>query len=167
MPPQPLDYRTASTTRRRTNAPRIAVAGVLSAAVGVLWEIVAVKSMGGRLDDTFRPYFVLPGILAGVVAGSFTIWTRHRTGGRESILWTIATYYIGIFCFGGSLFVAEVIGSVARLNPFWASIDISHGAKLFIAVLVYGTFPFGIVLLPLCLLSRLLVWHVYRCLPGE
>src|SRR5687767_13665997 len=70
-----------------------------SLAVGMVWNVLAVCLMGGRVVGAFKPGWLLAGALAGVAAGLFTVWSRRRTDGSETFLYGLANYYIGIFVY--------------------------------------------------------------------
>jgi hypothetical protein len=80
---------------------------LVSLLLGMAWNVVAVCLMGGRLADAFRPSFLVAGALAGVAAGLFTVWSRLRRDGKESLLYGVLTYYLGMFAYWASIVVIQ------------------------------------------------------------
>ena len=133
---------------------------LLSIALGIVWNVIAVCLMGDRPFDAFRPSWLLAGAFAGVAAGMFTIWSRRRRNGRESFLYGIATYYLGIFVYwAGFLFIERVIMCVQHGG--WTDFDLPDHLRMIVFFLVYGTIWFGIILIPLSFLSRHVIWKIY------
>jgi len=131
-----------------------------SIGLGIVWNIIAVRLMGGRLVDAFSPGWVLAGALAGVAAGTFTIWSRRRRDGRERFLYCIATYYLGIFVYWASYVVIQRIIMCVQ-HGGWTDFDLHDHLNLIFIFLVYGTIWWGIILIPLCFVSRYALWKIY------
>ena len=132
----------------------------VSIAVGIVWNVVAVCLMGGRPADAFSPSWLLAGTFAGVAAGMFTIWSRRRHDGRESILYGIATYYLGIFVYWVS-FVVIQRAIVCVQHGGWTDFNLRNHLMLILLFITYGTVWFGIILVPLSFLSRHVLWKIY------
>ena len=150
-----------SKIRRATESPNRYDGDVVivSVALGIVWNVVAVRLMGGTLADALSPAWLLAGAIAGVAAGGFTIWSRRRRHGEESIADGLATFYLGMFAYWlGFLIIQRVIMCVQHGG--WTDFDLYDHVNLIIIFFSYGT-VLGIALIPLCFLSRYLVWNVY------
>jgi hypothetical protein len=132
----------------------------VSIGLGIVWNVVAVCLMGGRFVDAFSPGWSLAGAFAGVAAGLFTIWSRHRRAGREGFLYGIATYYLGIFVYWIS-FVVIQRAIMCVQHGGWTDFDLRDQLKMIFIFLIYGTVWFGVILIPLCFLSRHGLWKIY------
>jgi hypothetical protein len=132
----------------------------ISIILGIIWNVVAVKLMGGRLPDAFSPGLLLAGAFAGVAAGRFTIWSRQRRGGKESVPYGIANYYVGIFVYWAAFVVIERV-IICIEHGGWTDFDLRDHIKLILIFLFYGTVWFGVILIPFCFLSRFLLWKIY------
>ena len=132
----------------------------VSIALGIVWNVVAVCLMGGSLLDALAPAWLLAGALAGVAAGVFTIWSRRRRDGRESFLYGIANYYLGIFVYWVS-FVVIQRAIMCVQHGGWTDFDLHDHLKLILMFLLYGTVWFGVILIPFCFLSRYVLWTIY------
>jgi hypothetical protein len=131
-----------------------------SIAIGVLWDVLVVRLMGGRLIDALAPAWLLAGSIAGVVAGLFTIRTRQWQEGRETVLHGIATYYLGMVVYWGSFVVLQRI-LLSIQHRGWTDFDLQDHLTLILLFLAYGTLPFGLLLIPLTFLSRYVLWKLY------
>lgn len=132
----------------------------VSAALGIVWNVVAVCLMGGSVLDALSASWLLAGAFAGVAAGVFTIWSRRRRKGRESVPYGIATYYLGMLVYWASFVViARAIMCVEAGG--WTDFDLHDHLALIGPFLIYGTVWFGVILIPLCFVSRLVLWKVY------
>ena len=129
--------------------------------LGLLWNIIAVCLLGGRVTGAFRPSWLLAGALAGIVAGVFTIWSRKRREGEESLFLVLATYYLGIVTYWATFVVVERITMCIR-HGGWTDFDLRDHLVLVWTFLFYGTLWFGIILIPLTFLSRYMLWAVYK-----
>jgi hypothetical protein len=132
----------------------------VSIVLGIVWNVVAVCLTGGRLLDAFTPGWLLAGAFAGVAAGVFTIWSRRRRDGKESFFYGIANYYLGIFVYWVS-FVVIQRAIMCVQHGGWTDFDLHDHLGLILIFLVYGTVWFGIILIPLCFLSRYVLWTIY------
>ncbi len=159
MSPYIPDYESPHRTSRPTG--RIGYVIVVSVVFGILWNIAAVRLMGGGLPEACRPTWLLAGVAAGVAAGLFTIWSRTRRDGRETLLYGIATYYVAIVVYWAIFVVLERINMCIQWGG-WTDFDLHDHLTMVLMFFVYGTLPWGIVLIPLCLLSRELIWRAYR-----
>jgi hypothetical protein len=132
----------------------------VSIVLGIVWNVVAVCLMGGRPLDAFAPGWLLAGALAGLAAGVFTIWSRRRRDGRESFLYGIANYYLGIFVYWAS-FVVIQRAIMCVQHGGWTDFDLHDHLNLILIFLLYGTVWFGVILIPFCFLSRYVLWTIY------
>jgi hypothetical protein len=131
-----------------------------SIVLGIVWNAVAVSLMGGRAADAFAPGWLLAGALAGVAVGEFTVRSRRRRDGRESVVDGIAAYYLGMFVYwAGFVVIQRAIMCVQHGG--WTDFDLPDHLRLILIFATYGTVWFGVVLIPLCFLSRYLVWTIY------
>jgi len=133
---------------------------LVSLLLGMVWNVIAVCLMGGRLADAFRPSFLLAGALAGVAAGLFTIWSRLRRDGSESVLYGVLTYYLGMFAYWVSIVVIQRVILCVQ-HGGWTDFDLRDHLSLIVAFLIYGTFYFGSSLIPLSFLTRHVLWKAY------
>ena len=132
----------------------------VSIALGIIWNLLAIWLLGGRVVDALTPGWLLAGALAGVAAGVFTMWSRRQRDGEESVLYGIATYYLGIFVYWASFVVIQRAIMCVR-HGGWTDFDLHDHAKLILMFLLYGTVWFGVILIPLCYVSRYVLWQVY------
>jgi hypothetical protein len=129
---------------------------LLSMAFGLLWHTIVALLMGG-LAGPVLSWFMLAGLPAGLAAGAFTIWSRKRLQGRESIVMGLATYYLAIAVYS---LASGAVGIVAYLRTSELdTIATVLGGRLMYAV-IYGT-VLGVVLIPLCFLTRHLLWRFH------
>jgi hypothetical protein len=140
--------------------PRMRAVIPASIALGIAWNVVAVSLMGGRIVDAFAPSWLLAGALAGVAAGTFTIWSRRRQDDRESLLYGIANYYVGIFVYWASFVVIQRTIMCVQ-HGGWTDFDLRDHLVLILTFLIYGTIWFGIILIPFCFLCRYVLWKIY------
>ena len=133
----------------------------VSIALGVIWNFIAVYLMGGRFFDAFTPSFLLAGALTGGAAGVFTIWSRQRKNGRESLFYGVVNYYLAILLYWMSFVFFERAIMCAQYGG-WTSFDLDDHLKMIFIFLWFGTVPFGIILIPLTFLSRHLIWSIYK-----
>jgi hypothetical protein len=132
----------------------------VSIALGTIWNVVAVCLLGGRFIDAFSPSWLLAGAMAGIAAGLFTIWSRHRRDGKENFFFGVATYYLGIFVYWISFVVIERVIMCVQ-DGGWTNFDLHDHLKLIFVFLIVGTVWFGVILIPLCFLSRHVLWKIY------
>ncbi len=132
---------------------------LVSVVLGIGWNLIAVWLMGGRFKEAFAPAWMLAGAIAGVVAGIYTIGSRRRRDGQESLFHGIANYYLGIFVYWLSFVVIERV-ILCYERGGWTNFDL-HDHLSLILVFLYGTFWYGIFLIPLNFLTRQLLWKVY------
>jgi hypothetical protein len=132
----------------------------VSIALGIVWNVVAVCLMSGRLLDAFTPGWLLAGALAGVAAGLFTIWSRRRRDGRESFFYGIANYYLGIFVYWASFVVIQRVIMCVQ-HGGWTDFDLHDHLNLILIFLIHGTVWSGVILIPFCFLSRYVIWTIY------
>lgn len=131
----------------------------VSVALGLGWNALAVTLLGGPLRGAPRPAPLAAGVAAGLAVGAFTIWTRARRDGRESLRDGVAGYYLGILAYGIVHAVVERVLLVAR-HGGWTDFNLRDHLALIGVMASLGTFPYGPALIPLSFLSRALVWRV-------
>ena len=134
---------------------------IISVLLGLVWNTIAVTLLGGRVMDAFKPSWLLAGAIAGAVAGWFTIWSRNRREGEERLLDGFATFYLGIVIYWISFVVIERAVMCVK-HGGWTDFDLRDHLTMIGIFLLYGTLWYGIVLIPLCFLSRWLIWKVYQ-----
>ena len=132
----------------------------LSMVLGVAWHCIVLGIMGQL--TWFAVCLGLPiALLTGAVAGVFTVWSRRRRRGKESVLAVVATYYLALLVYAIGMTLTESIryayhGESGPTYSFtWSKVG--DEITLFAA---YGTM-FAVLLLPLCYLTRLLVWRAH------
>lgn len=133
----------------------------VSIILGLLWNVIAVSLIGGRLRDALEVGWVAGGALAGLVAGCFTVWSRKRTDGHETFAYGFATYYLGIVTYWASFVLIERV-RLCLQHGGWTGFDLRDHLILIYWYLMLGTLPYGLILIPLNFLSRYVVWRVYR-----
>ena len=140
---------------------------VLSASVllGLVWNGVAVCLLGGTLRDSLSLGWLLAGAIAGLAAGCFTVWSRKRSYGDESFLGGVATYYLGIVSYWASFVVIERVRLCWSAGG-WTDFELHDHLGLIAVLLLYGTVYYGILLIPLCFLSRRVLWALYERTTG-
>jgi hypothetical protein len=128
----------------------------VAALLGCGWNLIAVLLLGGRPADALRPSWLAAGLIAGAAAGWFTLHSRERNEGRETLRDGLLTYLLGIVVYWAAFVVLER----ARLciaHGGWTAFNlVDHGRLLL--WLVYGAVLYGIVLIPLAFLTRSVVW---------
>ncbi|HEY2952951.1 MAG TPA: hypothetical protein VGK40_10230 [Verrucomicrobiae bacterium] len=132
----------------------------VSIALGLVWNVIAVSLMGGRAVDAFKTSWLMAGAIAGMAAGLFTIWSRVRRGGRESVLDGVATYYLGMFVYWVS-FVVIQRSIMCVQHGGWTDFDLLDHLKMILIFLLYGTVWYGVILIPLNFVSRHVLWKIY------
>lgn len=132
----------------------------LSILLGLVWNAMVVCLMGGKVTEAFRPSWLMAGVLAGIVSGLFTVWSRNRRDGEESIFYGVATFYIGIVTYWASFVVVERTLMCLR-HGGWTAFDLRDHLIMIWTFAIYGTLWFGIILIPLGFFSRYLIWKVY------
>jgi hypothetical protein len=132
---------------------------LVSLILGLGWTIL-VAALGGAKPSLIPGVFWPAGMMTGLVAGLYTVWSRRRLNGEESVIHGIATYYLAILMYSSSTILFGFFqqfwqtGDTAVLEPrnlrFWFTVHF-----------LWGTFPFGLLLIPLTFLSRYVVWKSY------
>ena len=138
----------------RMRAPAL----VASFFLGIAWQLLY-TIISGEFVWQLDVLFSLAGGLTGIFSGYYTIWSRIKCSGRESPIHVIANYYLSI-CF----FWLTVVAVIYIKNGF-ALDGILEVAKILIVFLVYGTIPWGVLLVPLCFICRAAIWQIYRSSP--
>jgi hypothetical protein len=129
--------------------------------LGLIWNVLVVSLMGGRLAEALRPSWLVGGAVAGALAGWFTVWSRRRREGGERFLDGLATYYLALVAYWASYVVVERASMCVR-HGGWTDFDLRDHLLLIVWFLVYGTLWYGILLIPLTFLTRHVVWGLYR-----
>lgn len=136
---------------------------LLSMALGLLWHTIVALLMGG-LAGPVLSWFMLAGLPAGLAAGAFTVWSRERRQGRESIVLGLVTYYLAVA-------VYSVSSSTIGIALYLRGADLTGIPVVLIGRLLYAFFygtVLGVVLIPLCFLTRHLLWQFHvRMLPNK
>lgn len=158
MPQHPLDY---ESPQPRTLLNRRLVRVVAASAIlGMVWDVIAICLMGGHPRDAFRASWLIAGITAGVAAGLFTVWSRSKRRGRESFMMGVGNYYFAIFVYWLVFLLTERFQMCIRAGS-WTDFDLHDHVRFLIVFLIFGTFPNGLFLLPVCFASRQIVWRIY------
>jgi mannose/fructose/N-acetylgalactosamine-specific phosphotransferase system component IIC len=138
---------------------------LVSIVLGLLWNAIAVVLMGGKPADALRPSWLVAGAVAGMVAGGFTVWSRKRRDGEESIPLGVATFYLGMIVYWATFVIVERAAMCIR-HGGWTDFDLHDHLIMILWFLVYGTLWYGILLIPLCFLTRLVIWRVHQRFSG-
>lgn len=133
---------------------------VLSALAGVVWHVIAMTIMGWSATYGMLLPWLLAGILAGHVAGRFTIWSRIRTDGAETLRYIFATYYLGMVVYWAGFVIIQRIVMCAS-NGGWTDFNLYDHLILIVWMAVLGTVVWGILLIPLTALTRHIIWKTY------
>lgn len=132
----------------------------VSILLGLAWNLVVAFLMGGGWRGGLQLAWVAAGAAAGAAAGGFTVWSRRRAGGAERLLDGVLTYYLGMIVYWAVFVVLERL-RLCVVAGQWTDFDLADHLGLIGVFLSFGTFWCGPILIPLCLLSRRLVWRVY------
>lgn len=135
------------------------IALLLSVGLGYGWHTLVQTLMGVDLRTMHDPAWVLAGLLAGLAYGLVAPARR----GRGKIRHVVGTYLLSIFVYWAvHLIIARVI--LCLHAGGWTDFDLHDQLMIIFVFLIPGTVAYGVVLLPLAMLSRWLVWRVYlRC----
>jgi hypothetical protein len=117
----------------------------------------------GPLETELLAHIVGASILAGLAAGILTIWTRSRAEGAETAFGILATYFGGAAVMCVSPYLLLAIEAFFTDGRFYF-MDLRSITGEAVGVLILGlllALPFGVVLVPLCYLSRRVVWKLY------
>jgi hypothetical protein len=137
----------------------LGIALLLSVVLGLVWNLIAVVLLGGRSADALRPGWLAAGVVAGLVAGLHTIWSRARRAGGESLGDVLANYGLGIVAYWLAFLVVERV-RLCLDHGGWTDFGLGDHLRL-LPWLVYGSVLYGVVLIPLAVLSRILVWKAF------
>lgn len=132
---------------------------LVSALCGIAWHAIVALLIAPDLPMLL---WGLPaGLAAGLCAGAWTIRSRLGRYGRESWLDAGLTYYGAVGVYATSLAVTELLMDALLGRRPTGSLE-----AYLIAALVYGSL-WGVVLLPLSLSTRRIVWRSYcNAAPG-
>lgn len=131
-----------------------------SIAIGLLWNLLPVRPMGGTTREATAPVWVVASAITGALAGGFTVWSRARRGGREHVVDVIATYSLGIVAYWACFVaIARIVLGVRQGG--WTDCDLRDHRVLIVPLLTHGTLWYGLVVVPLTFVSRHVVWRVH------
>ncbi len=133
----------------------------LSILFGLAWNTIVLLLMGARGRELVSPSWLVAGVIAGVVAGMFTVASRRQTHGDESFKAGVAGYYLAMLVYWAAFVVIERVLMCVR-HGGWTDFDLRDHLMLGANFLLYGTVVYGIGLIPLSFLARNCVWSVYR-----
>jgi hypothetical protein len=122
--------------------------------------MIAALLMGGGMSGMFYISSIVSGAIAGIGASKFAIWSRVRLEGRENIFYGIANYYIGIIVFWLCFIIIERVKMCIQSGG-WTDFDLADQFGLILVFIYYGTLWYGLVLIPLCFVSRHIIWRAY------
>lgn len=131
-------------------------AALLSVLCGVVWHVLVMLLLTRGKAEILSP-LLLAGGLAGLVAGGYTVWSLRRNGGRERVLHVVANYYIGVWAYAvfGAVLHTLVGGG---LSAGWGRAFAGACSFFYYATLIATVA--GVLLIPLCWLTRLIVWDL-------
>jgi hypothetical protein len=133
----------------------------LSVVFGVIWDFIAVWLMGGKSADAFKLSWLAAGMIAGALSGWFTIWSRERRDGDESIQAGLAGYGLAIVGYWLVFVILERLSLCVR-HGGWTDFNLRDHLMLIGPFLILGTLWYGIILIPLSFLCRWIVWVTYQ-----
>ena len=145
---------------------------LISSILGFGWNLLALVLVGSSYGTSARPFhpaWLAAGLVAGLTAGAFTVWTSRniRKSALREFLSTIATYYLAVCTWWVTVGLGLTLVGLAdpgattgdALRFLAVHLEIGH------IVLLLATL-YGLVFVPLCRLSMLLVRsQMERCLP--
>jgi hypothetical protein len=135
----------------------------VSLVLGVMWQAMLVDLFGRRVFDPLDGPLTGPlaGAIAGLCAGELTFRSRHRRQGRESIRDGVLTFYAGVLSYALALSLIGVVVYVCVGNATLRGIE-SYPQAVFGVCLyaVVGVILWGVVLIPLCFMTRFLFWQL-------
>ncbi len=133
---------------------------LLSALVGVVWNVIVMMIMGWSATYGMMLPWLFAGTLAGLAAGRFTVWSRIRSDGAETVRYTLATYYLGMFVYWASFVIIQRT-VMCFSHGGWTDFNLYDHLILIVWMAVLGTVVWGILLIPLTILTRHLIWKTY------
>lgn len=133
---------------------------ILSALAGMVWNVIAMTIMGWSATYGMMFPWLLAAILASLAAGRFTIWSRIKTDGAETLRYIFATYYLGMVVYWAGFVIIQRTAMCVR-NGGWTDFNLHDHLVLIVWMAVLGTVVWGILLIPLTILTRHLIWKTY------
>jgi hypothetical protein len=134
---------------------------IVSAVTGLAWSLLIVTLMGGSASDWARAYsFIIGGIIAGLVAGFHTIRSREKRFGKEGFVVGLLCYYLAMLVFWASSTVLERVG-MCIAHQGWTDFELGEDLNMIGLYFIYGTIPWGLLLIPICFLNRWVVWNIF------
>lgn len=134
---------------------------LISILLGLAWNAIVSALMSGRPQDAFTPSWLAAGAIAGLTCGRYTVRSRLRRDGAESFAHVLATYYLGMVVYWAVFVVVQRVTLCIRARG-WTDFDLHDHLVLIWWFFAYGTLKYGILLIPLAFLSRLVIWKVHR-----
>lgn len=128
--------------------------------LGLGWNLIVVRLLGGGWRDALEPAWLAGGAAAGWVAGAHTIASRRRNGGSERLQDGLMSYYLAMVADWFVFVCVERIRLCIQAGG-WTDFNLHDHLALIGAFLTFGTFVYGLLLIPLCFLTRRLVWRVH------
>jgi hypothetical protein len=135
----------------------------VSALLGIIWAVLVVYLLTG-FRSGYIPVvwlWIMPGVGAGLMAGYSVIWSTRRGWGffKRGFL----SYYSGIIGYWILLFIA-----LRFQNGLWGTFNLRDNLNLLPMLLLYGTIPYGVILIPLGFLSAFSIHRIYtRKMPNK
>lgn len=133
----------------------------MAVGLGLLWSVLVTRLMGGSARESLAIEWLVAGVVAGLVASAFTLWSRTRTAGRERLRDVLATYYLAMVAYWATYVITCRAIMVARAGE-WTDFGLSDHLRLIVSFVALGTLPYGLLLVPLTWASRALVWRLDR-----
>jgi hypothetical protein len=133
---------------------------LVSVALGIAWNVIAMWLMSGETSNAFTSRWFFSGVVAGLAAGWFTIWSRRRRQGKEGWLYVLATYYLGILVYWAAQVVIHQVSLIVQRGG-WTGFNLFEHLNMITVFLVFGSTWFALILIPLSFFSRKLVWNIY------
>lgn len=132
---------------------------LLSMTFGVQWHCIVLALMG-QLEWVVVCIGLPIALLTGALAGLFTVWSRRRREGTESILAVVATYYLAVVYAIGTTITGAILYAYEGRSGLTHSLTWSKIGDELTLFAAYGTMS-AVLLLPLCYITRLLVWRAH------
>lgn len=137
-------------------------AGLVAILLGVLWHTAIGVYKQAAIGDILS-WNVLAGASAGLCAGYLTWRSRQRHGGAERFFDGVITYYAAAITYSVGLAVVDLLTGMsisARRVGIDRALDLAVAAVAACWYVVVVASVFGILLIPLCLVTRHVFWRV-------
>lgn len=131
-------------------------AALVSVLCGTVWHALVMLLLTEGTAE-IPSLLLIAGGLAGLVAGGYAVWSLRRNGGRERVLHVVVNYYIGVWAYA-------VFGAVLQtlvgdgLSEGWGRAFARSCSFVCYATLIATVA--GVLLIPLCWLTRFIVWDL-------